>query len=165
MRPVGSAKELERRRRRAMALFEQGEKPSVIIRILGISNGSFYRWRNAFLEGEDGLAAKVREGRLRLTPDQLASLVTELKKGATAHGWANELWTGERVAALIERLFHVRYTPDHVRVLLRERLGWTSQKPEKRGRERDEEEITRWRKEEYPRIKKRHTTRSSSRLP
>ena len=106
----------------------------------------------------------MREGRLRLNSDQLSTLVTELKKGAIVHGWPNELWTGERVAALIERLFGVRYTPDHVRVLLRERLGWNSQKPEKRGRERDEEEIERWRTEEYPRIKKRQTTKRPSRL-
>lgn len=165
MRPVGSAEELERRRRRAMALLEQGEKPSVIVRILGISWVSLCRWRNAAKQDGEGLAAKVRAGHTRLSPDQLAELVVELKKGAVAHGWPNELWTGERVAALIERLFHVQYTPDHVRVLLRERLGWTSQKPERRGRERDEEEIMRWRKEEYPRIKKRQTTRRSSRLP
>ena len=165
MRPVGSTEELERRRRRAIALLEQGEKPSVIVRILGISKGSLYRWRDAAMQGEDGLAAKARGGHTRLTPEQFSMLVPELKKGATAHGWPNELWTGERVAALIKRLFHIRYTSDHVRVLLRERLGWTSQKPETRGRERDEKEVERWRKEEYPRIKKRQTTRSSSRLP
>jgi transposase len=102
---------------------------------------------------------------MRLNSDQFTVLVVELKKGAAAHGWPNELWTGERAATLIERLFHIRYTPDHVRVLLRERLSWTSQKPEKRGRERDEKEIERWRKEEYPRIKKRQATRRPSRLP
>jgi len=98
-------------------------------------------------QGVDGLAAKVRERSMRLTEEQLGQLVTELKKGATAHGWRNELWTGERVGVLIERLFHVTYSPDHVRKLLRERLLWTSQKPERRGRERDETEIERWRKE------------------
>ena len=165
MRPVGSPEELERRRRRAIALWEQGERPSVIIRILGVSSTSFYRWRDAALQGEDGLAAKQRVRPMRLTADELLTLVAELKKGATAHGWRNELWTGERVGALIERLFHVTYSPDHVRKLLRQKLHWTSQKPERRGRERDEEAIERWRKEEFPRIKKRQKTRRSSRLP
>ena len=165
MRPVGSPEELERRRRRAIALWEQGERPSVIIRILGVSSTSFYRWRGAALQGEDGLAAKQRVRPMRLTADELLTLIAELKKGATAHGWRNELWTGERVGALIERLFHVTYSPDHVRKLLRQKLHWTSQKPERRGRERDEEEIKRWRKEEFPRIKKRQKTRCPSRLP
>jgi transposase len=164
MRPVGSAEELERRRRRAITLLEQGERPAVIIRVLGISKTSFYRWRKAALHGEDGLSAKVREGNARLTVEQFAVLAMELRKGAMPHGWPNALWTGERVAVLVERLFHVRYTPDHIRVLLREKLGWTSQKPEKRGRERDEAEIDRWRKEEFPRIKKRQKARRSYRL-
>ncbi len=172
MRPVGSPEELERRRRRAIALWEQGERPSDIIRILGVSSTSFYRWRAAALQGRDGLAAKQRVRPMRLTADELLTLVAEfltlvaeLKKGATAHGWRNELWTGERVGALIERLFHVTYSPDHVRKLLRQKLHWTSQKPERRGRERDEEEIERWRKEEFPRIKKHQKTRRPSRLP
>jgi len=164
MRPVGSAEELERRRRRAVALLEQGENPSVIIRILGVSSTTLYRWRDMARQGVDGLAAKVRVRSRRLTEEQLGQLVAELKKGATAHGWRNELWTGERVGVLIERLFHVAYSPDHVRKLLRERLFWTSQKPECRGRERDEAEIKRWRREEFPRIKKRPKTRSPSRL-
>lgn len=75
MRPVGSAEELERRRRRAIALLEQGEKPSVIVRILGISWVSLWRWREAAKQGGEGLAAKVREGHMRLSPDQLAELV------------------------------------------------------------------------------------------
>ena len=165
MRPVGSPEELERRRRRAIALWEQGERPSDIIRILGVSSTSFYRWRAAALQGRDGLAAKQRVRPMRLTADELLTLVAELKKGATAHGWRNELWTGERVGALIERLFHVSYSPDHVRKLLRQKLRWTSQKPERRGRERDEEGIERWRKEVFPRIKKRQKTRRPSRLP
>lgn len=164
MRPVGSANELERRRRRAIALWEQGEKPSVIVRVLGIAKGSFYRWRDAAMQDKDGLAPKVREHPMRLSPEQLCRLVDELQKGATAHGWSNELWTGERVGVLIERLFHVHYTPDHVRKLLRDKLGWSSQKPERRGRERDEEEIERWRQQEFPRIKKRRGARSPSRL-
>lgn len=133
MRPVGSAEELERRRRHAISLLAQGEKPSIIVRVLGISWVSLCRWREAAKQGEDGLASKVRAGHMRLNPEQFSVLVAALKKGATVHGWPNELWTGERVAVLIERLFHVCYTPDHVRVLLRERLGWTSQKSEKQG--------------------------------
>ena len=156
MRTKGSAEELERKRRRAVALLEQGEKPADIRRILGVSQSALKLWRRMVRErGHDALAAKPRHVPKRLDGEQLRQLAEELKKGSVAHGWANELWTGTRVAALIQRKFGVTYTPDHVRVLLRETLRWTSQKPERRGRERNEEEIERWRTEEFPRIKKK----------
>jgi transposase len=156
MRTKGSAEELERKRRRAVDLLEQGEKPADVIRILGVSPGALKLWRRAVREGgPDALAAKPRHVPKRLDETQLRQLAEELRKGSVAHGWANELWTGTRVATLIQRCFGVTYTPDHVRVLLRETLRWTSQKPERRGRERNEEEIERWRAEEFPRIKKK----------
>ena len=155
MRSKGSAEELERKRRRAVALLEQGEKPADVRRILGVSQSALKTWRRVVRErGHDALAAKPRHVPKRLDDEQLCQLAEELKKGSVAHGWANEIWTGTRVAALIQRLFGVAYTPDHVRVLLREPLRWTSQKPERRGRERNEEEIERWRTEEFPRVKK-----------
>ena len=155
MRTPGTPEELERKRRRAVELVEQGEKLADVRRILGVSKTALKNWRRAVREqGLDALAAKPRHVPKRLTGEQFARLGEELKKGSVFHGWANELWTGTRVATLIQRLFGVTYTPDHVRVLLRETLGWTSQKPERRGRERNEEEIEHWRTEEFPRIKK-----------
>jgi len=156
MRTKGSAEELERKRRRAVELLQKGENPADVRRILGVSNNALCTWRRAVREhGMDALAAKPRKVPRRLNAEQLRQLAEELKKGSVGHGWANELWTGTRVATLIQRRFGVKYTPDHVRVLLRETLRWTSQKPEQRGRERDEEAIERWRKEEFPQVKKR----------
>ncbi len=155
MRTKGSPEELERRRRRAIDLWQQGEKPADICRILGVSLRALQTWRRAVeLGGPDALAAKPRLVPKRLDGKQLPRLAEALAQGSTAHGWANDLWTGNRVAALIHRLFGVTYPPDHVRVLLRKTLHWTRQKPERRGRERDEEEIERWRTREFPRIKK-----------
>ena len=165
MRPVGTAAELERRRRRAMELLEKGEKTSVIVRILGISKTSLYRWKEALEQGGPrALDAIPRTSHPGLSDDQLAQLAKELGKGAVAHGWSNELWTGERVRAVIQRLFGVTYSPDHVRRLLRVRMRWSSQKPECRGRERNEEEIERWRTEEFPHIKKRPASRRPPRI-
>ena len=66
----------------------------------------------------------------------------------------NDLWTSRRVKELILQRFGVDYHVDHVRKILVQRLGWTSQKPEKRARERDEDAIERWQKEDFPRLKK-----------
>ena len=138
MRPIGTAQELERRRRRAVELMEQGESPTVVARILGVCRTSLYRWRAMAHASPDGLAARPHPGPTPgLTADQLKELVGLLREGAVAHGWKTQLWTADRVAALIERRFHVHFHPEHVRKILQRRLRWTSQKPQRRAKERD----------------------------
>jgi len=152
MRPKGTAAELERRRRRAVALVKGGESPSVVARILGVTRSSLRRWRRLARE-PSGLAAKPAWGpKPRLTERQLATLEALLKQGAVVHGWPNHLWTCKRVAVLIERHFGVRYHPAHVYRLLVRRLHWTSQKPQKRARERNLKEVERWIADDWPRI-------------
>jgi len=105
--------------------------------------------------GPEGLSAKPPPGRKRRLNDaQLQQLETLLLQGAQEHGWPNNLWTARRVTEVIRRHFGIKLHPEHVRNILKRRLGWTSQKPERRARERDEKEIAQWRQEEFPRIKK-----------
>lgn len=154
MRPEGSAEELERRRRRAVALLEQGHSQAEVARMVGSSGSSVHRWRK-MARRKDGLAAKPHPGRSRkLTAAQHRRLERELRKGACAHGWSNDLWTAARAAVVIKRRFGVKYHVEHVRHILKDRLGWSSQRPERRARERDEAEVERWKREEFPRIKK-----------
>jgi hypothetical protein len=87
-----------------------------------------------------------------LTDADLRRLEGLLVQGAKAHGWPNELWTAARVARLIDRHFGARYHPEHVRKVLKRRLGWTSQKPRRKARERNDQEVARWVGDEFPRI-------------
>jgi transposase len=152
MRPKGTAAELERRRRRAVQLLEQGEPPAVIARILGIARPTLYRWRGMARQ-DHGLTAKPIPGaKRRLTDPQLKELEGLLEKGAPAHGFPNELWTSARVAQVIFRHFGVKYHPDYVLRLLRRRLDWTCHKPQTRARERKDKEVERWKADEFPRI-------------
>ena len=122
-RPIGTPAELERRRRRAVDLLDQGESPSAIARILGVARPSLYRWRQASRSGPQGLAAKPHPGpKPLLADDQLEQLENLLLEGATAHGWPNELWTAQRVTAVIRRHFHLEFHPEHVRKILKRRL-------------------------------------------
>jgi transposase len=122
-RPLGAAAELERRRRRAVELMDQGESPTTIARILGVARGSLYRWRQAARARPDGLAAKPHPGpQPRLSDAQLARLEALLRQGATAHGWVNHLWTAKRVAELIRRHWGIAFHPEHVRKILKRRL-------------------------------------------
>jgi transposase len=152
MRTKGTAAELERRRRRAVELMEQGEAPGVVARIMGVTRPSLHRWRRMARCGT-GLAAKPAAGaRRRLTDPQMKELEGLLDEGAPAHGFPNELWTSARVAQLIRRHFGIQYHPDYVRRLLRRRLGWTSHKPQRRARQRNDKEVERWKADEFPRI-------------
>ena len=139
MRPEGNASELERRRRRAFRLMEEGESPSVIVRFLGCSRSSIYRWKEQAESVQDGLAAKPQPGRRRrLSPAEHQRLERMLRRGPRVYGWPNDLWTASLVDELIRRKFGKKFHIEHVRKMVKERLGWTSQKPERRDRERDE---------------------------
>jgi transposase len=155
MRPKGSAEELERRRREAMALMEQGMKPAAIARAVGTSRASVTRWRQAYEDGGlNSMQAKPHPGGTsRLTVVQRERLMRMLLEGPRKHGYATELWTLARVAELIVVRFGVQYHPSAVWHILRA-AGWSCQKPARRARERDEEVIAGWRREQWPRIKK-----------
>jgi transposase len=155
MRTKGSAVELEQRRRLAVKLLEEGLRGTQVAEAMGVSCAAVTRWKQAYKEG--GLAALAAKphpgGQSRLTVVQHRRLLRLLLQGARRHGYRTELWTLRRVAEVIRRTFGVEYHPCHVWKVLRN-LGWSSQKPERRARERDETAIAAWRREQWPRIKK-----------
>lgn len=135
-----------------MAALERGESPTTIARVLGVHVTSVHRWRRMAATAY-GLDAIQHPGPTpRLDDVQLRQLEALLVQGAKHHGWPNELWTAARVAALIQRHFGIAYHPEHVRKILKTRLGWTSQKPRRKARERKDKEIERWKGDEFPRI-------------
>lgn len=120
----------------------RGESPTVIARILGVGRTSLYRWLAMAEKSPEALAARPHPGpRPRLTDEQLRELERLLLEGARAHGWPNDLWSAGRVAELVRRRFGVAYHVEHVRKVLRRRLRWSSQRPQKKARQRDEERI------------------------
>ena len=155
MRLPGSAKVLEARRRRAMALLDQGLSLQAVARRIGCEASSVMRWRDARARhGEAGLAVRKASGRPpRLKASQKERVIQLLLKGAPAQGHRTDVWTTPRIAELIATRFGVRYHPDHVGRLLHQ-LGWSHQKPERRALERDEGAIERWKRTAWPRVKK-----------
>jgi len=155
MRPKGSAQELEVRRRLGGRLLLEGKGVREVARLVGASPSSVERWKEAIRKGGmEALKAKPHPGRPpRLSSRQKNQLVKILLKGPRKAGYQTDLWTCPRVAQVIEDSFGVKYHPDWVWYILRS-LGWSCQKPERRARERDEAAIARWRKSDWPRIKK-----------
>lgn len=142
MRPIGTAEELERRRRRAVELVKQGEHPATVARFLGCGRSSVYTWVKADRDDAQKLAARPHAGpKARLTAEQIRELEEVLLEGAKAQGWHNDLWSAHRVAEVIRRRFGVEYHTEHVRKIIRRRLNWSSQKPQRKARQRNDEKV------------------------
>src|SRR3954466_7310781 len=137
-------------------MLRRGVKAATVAGALRVSLVSVGRWRKAARRGGTAaLAAKPPPRRpLKLSPARRRQLLATLARGPTRHGFRTELWTLARVAEGIRRRWGVRYPPSQVwRILVS--LGWSCQKPESRARERDEAAVARWRRVDWPRIKKR----------
>ena len=132
---------------------------------VGTSRASVTRWRQAYEDdGQEALKAKPHPGRRRrLTAKQRERLARLLLQGASKQGYSTDLWTLARVAEVIAVNFGVEYHPGHVWYVLRS-MRWSSQKPERRARERDEQAIATWRQQDWPRIKKRSKNRPKYRV-
>ena len=155
MRPTGSGEELERRRRRALSLLNEGLLPVEVARRVGVDRRSVRRWKAAARKGgQEAVRSRPTPGRpTKLSARNRRRLETVLLRGAQTAGFPTDLWTCPRVAEIIHRRFGVRYHVHHVGRLLHA-LGWSPQKPRRRAIERDEAAIQRWVKEDWPRIKK-----------
>src|SRR6516225_3675513 len=111
MRPPGTPKQLEKRRRRAVQLLESGQTLSAVARQVGAAVNSVFRWWHTYQrKGTRGLDAKPTPGRPpRLSTADKRQLVKLLTRGALRAGYRTDLWTLSRVAELIHQTFGVRY--------------------------------------------------------
>src|SRR3954452_14586117 len=104
----------------AARLFAENVAPVQVATRLRVSRKSAYQWRRRWRAGgEQALASSGPGGaRCRLGDAQLDRLRIELERGPAEHGWADQRWTLARIATLIARLFHLRYTPRGTAYLL-----------------------------------------------
>lgn len=126
--------------------------------ITGMSRNCIIRGQRELdeeLQGRPSGRARIPGGgrHPKLTEAQLKRLEELLSEGAAAYGWQNDLWTAKRVAQVIRKELGEDLCLVAVRKALNERLGWTLQKPSLQSRDRDDDEITRWKSEEFTRIR------------
>lgn len=166
MRPLGTAQQLEKRRLAAVSLLKAGHGYHSVAKKLKASISSLVRWMQAFRRGgTKRLAPKPTPGRPPgLTRQEKNHLRRLILKGAMTAGYTNEMWTLPRVAEQIQQHYGISYHPGHVWKILID-LGLSCQKPERRATQRNEKEIARWKREDWPRIKKRPTTWVASGFP
>ena len=137
-------------------MFRQGKRQVDVAERLGVSQPTASRWHRLWLTGgRAALAGAGRAGRRsKLSDEQLAQVEAALVKGPKAHGFPTEMWTLARVAEVIERVTGVRLGTTQTWAVLRERVGWSVQRPARRARERNDAAIATWVGEDWPRIKK-----------
>jgi transposase len=148
---------LEKRRMEAVRLVEKRDlNQSEVARRLRVCRQTVSRWVDEFKAGgKDALKKAGRAGRKPDLADTDRERLGELLlEGPEKLGYETPLWTCARVAHLIEKEFEVKYHRGHVWKVLDD-LGWSCQRPVGRARERNEEEIRRWRRVRRPGIKKK----------
>ena len=147
---------LEEFRMLALRRVKEGEKPSQVVKSLGMNRTSIYRWLKAASgrgKGARALASRPATGRRsKLTAAQQAQVFRWINgKDPRQYGLDFGLWTRQIAATLIEQKFGVSLGVTAVgRVLAR--LGLTPQKPLQRAYQRDPQAIERWQHETYPGI-------------
>jgi transposase len=156
VRPRRDFVALKERRMRAVALFDRGVSQADVARELDVSRETASQWACAWRDGgAEALDGAGRAGRLsKLADQQLAKVEKALEKGPRASGYSTELWTLARIAAVIEAVTGVSYSTTQTWWILRERLGWSRQRPAKRALEADPEAITAWARDRWPVVKK-----------
>jgi transposase len=126
-----------------------------LARDYGVSRQTIYDWRNASAaDPQQGLVRKPKGRQSQLSPEQLVRLRALLLEGALKHGFPTDLWTIERVRQLVHSAFGVAYASRSLWYVLRTILDFSPQKPERRAREADPQEIAAWKRQFARRGKK-----------
>lgn len=137
-----------------------GEKPSAVIAGYGLCRTSIYLWlRQAKKSGLEALKSSTHPGPKRKLTDKQKQTVRKwiCGKDPRQYGFDFGLWTRAIIRDMIAQKMKVNLCLSSVGNLLDE-LGITPQKPLRRAYERDPKAIEKWKREEYPKLKKRART-------
>jgi transposase len=150
-------KTLEYVRLTACRRVRQGERPSEVMKSLGLCRTTIYLWLRAYREGgEKSILSKKSVGpKEHLSPNQSRELRNLIyKKDPRDLGYQEGLWSRRIISEVIEDRFKVRLTLAGITKVLR-RLKITPQKPLRRAYERNPELIKEWKSKTLPKICKR----------
>ena len=154
----GSLSEQSRKRLQGGELILKGLDDDEIAFILDVHESSVWRWRKILRENDDNLACLARKkgsGRPPgLSDDEKQRLKEIILGGAVEAGYPSERWTSRNVTDIIRNEFGVEMTSRNVRHIL-PTLGLSPQKPVVKSHKYSEEEVLRWTRNAWKRIKKK----------
>ena len=147
---------LEHLRRLAVRRVQNGEKPSAVVKSLGLCRTSIYKWLRAYHQRGDGALASRKSGgpTPKLTGSQKRRVRTWIVgKDPRQWGFDFGLWTRKIVQQMMVDKFGISLTLPSVGHLLTS-LDITPPKPLRRAYERDEAAVTKWKEETYPKLRR-----------
>jgi len=153
MRRKGTDEHLEQQRQRGLDLLKSGKKATEVAEMLGVDRSTVYRWKREAPNRKRKQKRGTSGRKPKLTKTQLRRLEKSLDRGASGFGFYGNHWTLDRIVQVIWQKFGVRYHPSSVWHIM-QKLGWSSQRPQRRPFNRDEEAIEQWKAEGLPEIKK-----------
>jgi transposase len=141
-------------RRRGVGSVQDGHTPDEVAEAMGVSRAAVFGWLAMYRAGGwDALNARKRGGRPRkLNGKQMAWIYrTVTSKNPLQMRFLFALWTLDMVKVVIRRKLGVQLSRSSVGRLM-DQLGLSAQRPLWRAYQQNPDAVSRWLKEEYPRI-------------
>lgn len=133
----------EARWREAIALLGKDVAQADVARRVGVFRASVCNWAGWRKSRRGAAWKRGRMGRpLELTAEAHMHMRKAPEQGAQAHGFATDMRTLPRIAAVLARVSGVELHRAHLNRVLG-KMGWNAQRPEERSLRRDEKAIQR----------------------
>ena len=132
------------------------ETVTEVMKSSGYCRTTYYKWRKTYRrKGESGIQRKKGSGSKPLVAHKHYTRIISWINGKDPrdYGYASGLWTRVIVSELIRKKLNIKIGIGAVGDLLA-RMNVTPQKPLRRAYERNEEEVLKWKEEEYPKVLK-----------
>ena len=149
-------KTLTELRKRGVASVQEGQSPEIVAQALNISRATMYGWLARYRQGGwGGLDARKRGGRPPKLDGKAMRWVynTVTMKNPLQLKFTFALWTARMIGQAIFERFGVKMSKASVCRLLGQ-LGLTPQRPIWRAYQQRPEEVEKWLKGTYPRIRR-----------
>lgn len=148
-------KKREKIRLKAAKLFEKNKSQAEVARKFKVTPAAVNYWHKAWEKlGIKGLKSKGHPGfESKLTEEKRVLFKKAILKGPEAYGYQTNLWTLSRLAEVMKKATGVKFKHNRTWQIVRS-LGFTSQKPEVKAKQRDEKAIKEWKKKKLPGLKK-----------
>ena len=144
---------LEHLRKHAIRLWKKDKEVKEIANNFDVSEAAVYKWIVCYKKkGFSGLKQRKALGaKPKLSEHEVRQLVKMLEKTADHYGFETPLWDCKKITQLIKEKFGKKIHFSNVWRLL-QRLGLTSQKPERQAIQRNEKEVKNWIEKIWPKI-------------